>query len=87
LRELHRPAARSAAQEPLTKREIEVVKLLAQGLSNGEIAEQLIITERTLRSHVSSILSKLHLANRTQAALYALREGLIPAGEDPLPAA
>jgi two-component system, NarL family, response regulator LiaR len=83
LRELYRPAPPSAAQEPLTEREIEVVKLLAQGLSNGEIAGQLIITERTVRSHVSSILSKLHLANRTQAGLYALGEGLIPAGDDP----
>jgi two-component system, NarL family, response regulator LiaR len=83
LRELNRPLMPATTEEPLTEREIEVVKLLAQGLSNQEIGEQLIITERTVRSHVSSILSKLHLANRTQAALYALREGLIPASGDP----
>ncbi|MGD8815296.1 MAG: response regulator transcription factor [Anaerolineales bacterium] len=63
-------------QEPLTQREMEVLKLLAQGLPNQEIAEKLVISERTARTHVSSILGKLHLANRTQAALYALREGL-----------
>lgn len=61
---------------PLTGREVDVLRLLAQGLSNEEIAQQLCITERTARTHVSKILSKLHLANRTQAALYALREGL-----------
>jgi NarL family two-component system response regulator LiaR len=62
--------------EPLTEREMEVLKLVAQGLPNQEIAEKLVISERTARTHVSSILGKLHLANRTQAALYALREGL-----------
>ncbi|MGD9091590.1 MAG: LuxR C-terminal-related transcriptional regulator, partial [Anaerolineales bacterium] len=50
--------------------------LVAQGFSNREIAERLVISERTVRTHVTNILSKLHLANRTQAALYALREGL-----------
>ena len=53
-----------------------MLRLLAQGLTNHEIAEQLFIGEGTVRTHVSNILSKLHLANRTQAALYALREGL-----------
>ncbi|MBX3002207.1 MAG: response regulator transcription factor [Caldilineaceae bacterium] len=83
LRELNRPVAPAISEEALTEREIEVIKLLAQGLANGEIARQLVITERTVRSHVGSILSKLHLANRTQAALYALRQGLIPANQDP----
>jgi NarL family two-component system response regulator LiaR len=50
--------------------------LVAQGLTNQEIADRLIISERTVRTHVGNILDKLHLANRTQAALYALREGL-----------
>jgi two-component system, NarL family, response regulator LiaR len=81
LREFSRPVSPVVSKEPLTEREIEVVKLLAQGLSNGEIAQQLIITERTVRSHVSSILAKLHVGNRTQAALYAVQQGLIPPEE------
>ena len=52
-----------------------MLKLLARGLSNREIADQLVISEATVRTHVSSLLAKLHLASRTQAALYALREG------------
>jgi NarL family two-component system response regulator LiaR len=62
--------------EELTGRETDVLKLLAQGLSNRDIAEQLVISEATVRTHVSSLLAKLHLASRTQAALFALREGL-----------
>jgi NarL family two-component system response regulator LiaR len=65
-----------SADEQLTEREVEVLKLVAQGLSNEEIAQRLVIAERTVRTHVSNILGKLHLANRTQATLYALREGL-----------
>jgi NarL family two-component system response regulator LiaR len=53
-----------------------VLKLVAKGLSNQQIAEQLVISQQTVRTHIRNILSKLHLANRTQAALYALREGL-----------
>jgi NarL family two-component system response regulator LiaR len=60
----------------LTEREEEVLKLVAQGLPNQDIADKLFVSERTVRAHVSNILGKLHLANRTQAALYALREGL-----------
>ncbi len=59
-----------------TERETEILKLIAHGYSNDEIGEQLHITERTVRTHVSNILAKLHLNNRTQAALYALREGI-----------
>jgi NarL family two-component system response regulator LiaR len=66
----------SANPEPLTEREMEVLRLLAQGLSNREIAKRLVLSEATVRTHVSSLLAKLHLASRTQAALYALREGL-----------
>jgi NarL family two-component system response regulator LiaR len=62
---------------PLSKREIEVLHLLAEGLSNAAIAQQLQISEKTVKSHVSNILSKLHLADRTQAAVYAWRSGLI----------
>lgn len=62
--------------DPLTTREIEILILVARGLSNQEIADELVISERTARTHLSNILAKLHLANRTQAALYALKEGL-----------
>ena len=65
-------------EEPLTEREMDVLRLVAQGLSNQEIAEALVIGVGTVRTHVSNILVKLHLANRTQAALYALRKGLAP---------
>ncbi len=65
-----------SASEQLTERETDVLKLLAHGLSNRDIAERLVISEATVRTHVSSLLAKLHLASRTQAALYALREGL-----------
>jgi NarL family two-component system response regulator LiaR len=75
--------ARDHAVEPLTEREVEVLKLVAQGLSNEEIAQRLVIAERTVRTHVSNILGKLHLANRTQATLYALREGLASLDEIP----
>ena len=62
--------------EPLSERELEILRLIAQGCSNRSIADQLFISEVTVRTHVSNILGKLHLASRTQAALYALREGL-----------
>jgi NarL family two-component system response regulator LiaR len=75
--------ARDAAVGPLTEREVEVLKLVAQGLSNEEIAQRLVVAERTVRTHVSNILGKLHLANRTQATLYALREGLASLDEAP----
>ena len=76
IRELNRPSGLPPTEDPLTEREVEVLKLVAKGLTNHDIANALIIGERTVGNHISSILSKLHLANRTQAALYALREGL-----------
>lgn len=62
--------------DPLTGREVDVLQLIARGWSNQQIAAHLVISERTVRTHISNILGKLHLANRTQAALYAMREGL-----------
>ena len=76
IRELDHPASQERSASPLTDREIQVLKLVAQGLTNQEIADRLVISEWTVRTHVRNILGKLHLANRTQATLYALREGL-----------
>jgi NarL family two-component system response regulator LiaR len=56
--------------------------LVARGMSNQQIAEELVISERTARTHISNILAKLHLANRTQAALYALRQGIVQLDEE-----
>jgi DNA-binding NarL/FixJ family response regulator len=64
----------------LTNREIEVLKLIANGLTNSEIAERLVISGNTVKGHVSNILSKLHLADRTQAAVYAWRQGIVRRG-------
>ena len=64
----------------LTERELEVLLLIAEGLSNRKIAKKLIISEKTVKSHVSSILSKLHLEDRTQAAIYALKNNLNASG-------
>jgi NarL family two-component system response regulator LiaR len=61
----------------LTEREMEVLKLIAQGQSNSEIAENLVISVNTVKGHVSNILSKLHLADRTQAAVYAWQQGIV----------
>ena len=61
----------------LSERELEVLKLIADGKSNAEMAEQLVLSEKTIKGHVSNILSKLHLADRTQAAVYAWRQGVV----------
>lgn len=76
IRELNQPSDLPPAADPLSQREMQVLKLLAQGLTNQEIADRLVISEWTVRTHVRNILGKLHLANRTQATLYALREGI-----------
>lgn len=74
--ELKQSPQEPLTEDPLTEREVDVLKHVAQGQTNQQIAEILVISERTVRTHVSNILDKLHLANRTQAALYALRTGL-----------
>jgi NarL family two-component system response regulator LiaR len=66
--------------EVLTARELDVLRALARGLSNKAIAEELVVSEKTVKTHVSNILAKLHLADRTQAALYAVRERLVELG-------
>lgn len=77
IQELNRPLAnRRPTEDPLTPREIEILRMVSRGLTNNDIAEILVVSERTVRTHISNILGKLHLANRTQAALYALRKGI-----------
>ena len=82
LQEISRPSKRPPTPDPLTEREEEVLRLVAKGLSNQEIAAHMVIAEVTVRTHVSHILSKLQLANRVQATLYALREGLASLNND-----
>jgi NarL family two-component system response regulator LiaR len=76
IQEINHPSESNYTEDPLTKRELDTLRLIARGLSNQEIAAELVVNERTIAKYVSSILDKLHLANRTQAALYALREGI-----------
>ena len=83
LQEISHPSQEKPTSDPLTERELEVLRLIAQGLSNKEIASKLFIAEWTVRTHVSNILSKLHLVSRTQAALFALRSGLASLDEAP----
>jgi NarL family two-component system response regulator LiaR len=76
IKEIKRPSVLPPSAEPLTARELDVPRGLAQGLTNREIALELSISVRTVSNHVRSSLGKLHLANRTQAALYAVEQGL-----------
>jgi DNA-binding NarL/FixJ family response regulator len=75
MQEVADPSRRPAPGE-LTERELEVLRHIARGESNKEIARALVVAEKTVKTHVSNILAKLHLADRTQAALYAVRKGL-----------
>jgi len=63
--------------EDLTARELEVLRLVAQGMSNREIGQELIISEKTVKTHISNLLSKLALNDRTQLAIYALKNGMV----------
>jgi NarL family two-component system response regulator LiaR len=82
MQEISRPADLPPTEAPLTEREVQVLRLVARGMTNQEIAGALVISQRTAANHVANILAKLHLANRTQAALYALREGLAELDEE-----
>ena len=86
IHEMDHPSQLLYTANPLTPREHETLRLIARGLSNQEIAATLVVHERTVAKYVSSILEKLQLANRTQAALYAIREGLTePRNKDKKP--
>lgn len=76
LQEMNKPTPTQPTVEPLTERELDTLKLVARGYANQEIAERLSLSESTVRAYVSHILSKLHVASRTQATLYALRTGI-----------
>ncbi len=77
MQEVAESGRQPAALDSLTDREMDVLRLIAQGMSNKEIALELGVAEKTVKTHVSNILQKLHLADRTQAALYAVRERLV----------
>ena len=82
LEEVFHPAEKPLSPDPLTRREIDVLQVLAKGKSNRDIANELSISETTVRTHVSNILGKLHLASRTEAALYAIKEGMASLEDD-----
>jgi NarL family two-component system response regulator LiaR len=81
MKEIQQDRASKPVMDRLTARELEVLRLLAKGLSNEEIATQLVVSEVTIRTHISHLLAKLHLSSRVQATLYALREGISSLGE------
>ena len=83
LAELTHPVEARSPVEPLTEREKEVLTCIAQGLSNNQIAEKMVVSRATVHSHVNRILAKLHLDSRTQAALYAVRSGYVTFGQEP----
>jgi NarL family two-component system response regulator LiaR len=82
LQEISQPSTLGPGVDSLTERETAVLKLVAQGYSNRDIAHELTVSEATVRTHVSHVLAKLELSSRTQAALYALRKGLVSLGDD-----
>jgi NarL family two-component system response regulator LiaR len=77
LAEVTSPSRQADGLDQLTAREREVLALLGEGLSNRDLADRLFVSEKTVKSHVSAVLSKLHLSDRTQAALFAVRHGLV----------
>jgi NarL family two-component system response regulator LiaR len=81
VRELREASTRSRPLDALSPREVEVLAVLARGRANREIARMLSISEETVKAHVSSILAKLHLADRTQAAIFGLQQRLVPLDE------
>jgi NarL family two-component system response regulator LiaR len=76
MRDIQSQAGQESLVGTLTEREIEILQQVALGKTNQEIADELFLSERTVRTHITNILAKLRLSNRTQAALYALREGI-----------
>ncbi len=76
IHELNKPPEAPLTPSPLTEREMEVLQMVSQGMENKEIAYKLNVREATVRAHVSNILGKLHLANRVQATLYAIKTGI-----------
>jgi NarL family two-component system response regulator LiaR len=81
IHEFDRTSEDAMMNQMLTRRELEALRLIARGFSNQEIANTLVVHERTIAKYVSNILNKLHVSNRTQAALYAIREGLAAAAD------
>ena len=75
--ENNKPGSPQLSPPPLTERELEVIRALAQGMSDRQIARSLGISEKTVRNHTSNIYRKLHIFDRTQAVIYAIREGVI----------
>jgi DNA-binding NarL/FixJ family response regulator len=71
------PGKQTPLVDDLTARELEVLKLIASGLTNRQIAEELVLSEKTVKNHINNIFSKLHVYDRSQAILYAIREGLV----------
>jgi DNA-binding NarL/FixJ family response regulator len=71
------PAGRDPLCDELTERELQVLTCIGQGQSNKEIAAQLVLSEKTVKNHIANIFSKLHVCDRTQAVLYAIRKGLV----------
>jgi NarL family two-component system response regulator LiaR len=76
MRDIQNQSASASTENGLTEREIEILQMVAQGRTNQQIADELVLSERTVRTHITNILAKLRLDNRTQAALYALRQGI-----------
>jgi NarL family two-component system response regulator LiaR len=76
MRDIQNPEPQTNTENALTDREMEIIRQVALGKTNQEIADELVVSERTVRTHITNILAKLRLSNRTQLALYALKEGI-----------